>query len=125
MLEEGVSIEEALEQTGVSEEEYNELREKREKFGEDALKTEETGEEEEIKLKHATHEQVKEIVRIVRAHPEYGVGRITKLLATEEYGSHDVKESVLKRELIRMKLDTSEKREAFAKRELPTWASYK
>lgn len=125
LLEDDVPLEEALEQTGVSEEEYRELQEKREKFGEEALKTEETAEEEDVQLKHATHEQVKSIVKIVRANPEYGIGRISKLLGTEEYGSHKIKESVVKRELIRMKLDTREKRDAFAKRELPTWASYK
>jgi hypothetical protein len=125
LLEDDVPLEEALEQTGVSEEEYRELREKREKFGEEALKTEETGEEEEVLLTHATHEQVKSIVKIVRANPEYGIGRIAKLLGTEEYGSHAIKESVVKRELTRMKLDTREKRDAFARRELPTWASYK
>jgi serine phosphatase RsbU (regulator of sigma subunit)/anti-sigma regulatory factor (Ser/Thr protein kinase) len=124
LLEEEVPLGEALEQTGISEEEYRELRERREKFGEEALKTE-GEEEEEIQLRHATHEQVKQIVKIVRAHPEYGVGRLTRLLGNEEYGSHELKESVVRRELIRMKLDTAEKRHAFAKRELPTWASYK
>ena len=73
----------------------------------------------------ARHEQVRSIVKIVRANPDYGIARIRKLLETAEYGSHVLKDSVIKRELIRMKLDTQEKREAFAKRELPTWASYK
>jgi len=50
---------------------------------------------------------------------------LTNLLNSEEYGSQGVKESVVKRELVRMKLDSREKREAFSKRELPTWASYK
>ncbi|UCB46788.1 MAG: SpoIIE family protein phosphatase [Spirochaetota bacterium] len=124
LLDDDMSLEEALEQTGISEEEYLELREKREREGDEALKTEGI-EEEEIQQKHATHEQVRSIVKIVRANPDYGVGRIRKLLETPEYGSHTLKDSVIKRELIRMKLDTQEKREAFAKRELPTWASYK
>lgn len=124
LLDDDMSLEEALEQTGISEEEYLELREKREREGDEALKTEGI-EEEEIQQKHATHEQVRSIVKIVRANPDYGVGRIRKLLETPEYGSHELKDSVIKRELIRMKLDTQEKREAFAKRELPTWASYK
>ncbi len=124
MLDDGVPLEEALEKTGISYEEYMELKEKREKYGDDGLKVATKSEEEEITLTHATHEQVKAIVQIVRQHPEYGVSRITKLLRSEEYGGHDIKESVVRRELIRMKLDTREKREAFARRELPTWASY-
>ncbi len=53
------------------------------------------------------------------------MGKIVKMLAAEEFGGYKIKESVVRRELIRMKLDTKEKREAFAKRELPTWAVYK
>jgi serine phosphatase RsbU (regulator of sigma subunit)/anti-sigma regulatory factor (Ser/Thr protein kinase) len=124
LLEEEVPLEAALEQTGILEEEYLELKAKRETLGDEALKTEGT-QEEEIQLKHATHEQVKEMVKIVRQNPEYGITRITRLLGTQEYGSHDIKESVVHRELIRMKLDTTEKREAFAKRALPTGTSYK
>jgi len=124
ILDDGYVLEDALDKTGISEEEYQNLREKREKFGDDGLKIY-TEEEEEIELTHATDAQVKEIVKIVRNHPSYGVGRITRLLGTSEYGSHSIKESVVRRELIRMKLDTKEKREAFAKRELPTWASYR
>ena len=73
----------------------------------------------------ATDDQIKMIVKIVRENPEYGVGKITTLLMKEKYGGYSVRESVSRRELIRMKLDTKEKREAFAKRELPTWSSYK
>jgi len=124
MMDEGESLEDALEKTGISYEEYLELKEKREKYGVEGLKVASKVEEEEIQLTHATHEQIKSIVKIVREHPEYGVSRITKLLRSEEYGGHDIKESVVRRELIRMKLDTREKREAFAKRELPSWASY-
>jgi serine phosphatase RsbU (regulator of sigma subunit)/anti-sigma regulatory factor (Ser/Thr protein kinase) len=125
LLDDDVPLEEALEQTGISEEEYLEMRERRESEGDEALKTEDMEKEEEIQQKHATHEQVRSIVKIVRSYPDYGVGRIKKMLETPEYGSHEIKESVIRRELIRMKLDTQEKREAFSKRELPTWASYK
>jgi len=124
LLEDEVPLETALEQTGISQEEYLELKAKRETLGDEALKTEGT-QEEEILLRHATHEQVKEIAKIVRQNPEYGVTRIARLLGAEEHGSHDIKESVVRRELVRMKLDTAEKREAFAKRALPTGASYK
>ncbi|MBN2325209.1 MAG: SpoIIE family protein phosphatase [Spirochaetes bacterium] len=124
LLDEEVLLETALEQTGISEEEYIELKAKRDKLGDEALKPE-GAEEEEILLRHATHEQVKEIAKIVRQNPDYGVTRIARLLGAPEHGSHDIKESVVRRELIRMKLDTAEKREAFAKRALPTGASYK
>jgi len=126
LLDEEVTLDDALDQTGISYEEYQELMEKREQYGEEAIKVvaEEEIEEEEIELKHATHEQVKYLTQIIRQHPDYGVSRLTSLLNSEEYGSQDIKESVVKRELIRMKLDTREKREAFSKRELPTWASY-
>ncbi len=123
LLDDEVPLEDALEKTGISNEEYLELSEKREKFGDDGLKVE--PKEEKVELTHATDEQIKTIVRIVRENPEYGVGKITSLLKSKEYGGHTVRESVIRRELIRMKLDTKEKREAFAKRELPTWASYR
>ena len=125
LLDDGVDLEEALERSGLSNEEYLELKEKREKLGEDGLKISEGDkEEEEIELTHATDEQIKSIVQIVRNNPEFGVGRITKLLATSEFGGHQVKESVVRRELIRMKLDSKDKRDAFTNRKPPTWASY-
>jgi len=125
LLDEGVPLEDALENTGISREEYLELKEKWDKFGEEGLKGDLAEEKEVVELAHATHEQVKMIVQIVRQHPEYGVGRLRNLLRSKEFGEHKMKESVIKRELIRMKLDTREKREAFSKRELPSWASYK
>jgi serine phosphatase RsbU (regulator of sigma subunit)/anti-sigma regulatory factor (Ser/Thr protein kinase) len=124
LLEDGVSLEEALEKTGISNDDYLALKEKREKFGDDGLKVE-GAEEEAVEMTHATDEQIKMLVKIVRENPEYGVGKITKLLRSDEHGGFDVRESVIRRELLRMKLDTKEKREAFAKRELPTWASYR
>jgi serine phosphatase RsbU (regulator of sigma subunit) len=126
LLDEGVVLEEALEKTEISNQEYLELKEKREKLGDEGLKISEGDrEEKEIELTHATDDQIKSIVHIVRSNPDYGVGRIAKMLDTPEYGGHQIKESVIRRELIRMKLDTKEKREAFAARELPTWASYR
>jgi hypothetical protein len=103
------------------------LKEKREQYGEAGIEVveEEEEEAEERELKHATHEQVKILTQIIRQHPDYGVSRLTNLLNSEEYGSQGIKESVVKRELVRMKLETKEKREAFSKRELPTWASYR
>jgi hypothetical protein len=123
LIEEGTPLEEALESTGISMGTYLELKEKRDRFGDDALKE---GEEEveEVEIRHATHEQVKMIVQIVRQNPEFGSGRITQVLNSDEYGNQDIKESVIKRELVRMKLDTREKREAFSRRELPSWAAY-
>ena len=125
LLDEEVALDDALEQTGISHEEYQELREKREQLGEEAIQVVEEEEREEIELGHATHEQIKVLTQIIRQNPEYGVTRLTNLLNSAEYGEQGIKESVVKRELVRMKLDTKEKREAFSKRELPTWASYK
>jgi serine phosphatase RsbU (regulator of sigma subunit) len=125
LLEEEVPLDDVLEQTGISHEEYQELNEKREQLGDEAIKVVAEEEKEEAELGHASHEQVKLLTQIIRQNPEYGVTRLTNLLNSEEYGSQGVKESVVKRELVRMKLDSREKREAFSKRELPTWASYK
>jgi serine phosphatase RsbU (regulator of sigma subunit) len=125
LLEEGATLEDALDKTKISNEEYLELKEKRDKLGDDGLKVTSDEVEEEIKLTHATDEQIKTLVHLIREHPEYGVGKITKLLGSEKYGSHSIRESVVRRELIRMKLDTKDKRVAFSKREIPTWASYK
>jgi serine phosphatase RsbU (regulator of sigma subunit)/anti-sigma regulatory factor (Ser/Thr protein kinase) len=126
LLDEEIPLDDALDQTGISYEEYQELRDKRDQFGEEGMQTvaEEEVEEEEVELGHATHEQIKILSQIIRQHPDYGVTRLANLLNSEEYGSQNIKESVIKRELVRMKLDTREKREAFSKRELPTWASY-
>jgi serine phosphatase RsbU (regulator of sigma subunit)/anti-sigma regulatory factor (Ser/Thr protein kinase) len=126
LLDDKVPLEEALEKTDMSNEEYLALKEKREKLGDEGLKIAEGDrEEKEIELTHATDEQIKSIVQIVRQNPDFGVGRIAKTLGATEYGGHQVKESVIRRELIRMKIDTKEKREAFAARDLPTWASYR
>ena len=125
LLEEEVPLDDALERTGISHEEYQELNEKREQLGDEAIKVVAEEEKEEVELGHASHEQIKLLAQIIRQQPEYGVTRLTNLLNSEEYGSQGVKESVVKRELVRMKLDSREKREAFSKRELPTWASYK
>ena len=124
-LEEDVPLEEALDKTGISNEEYLKLKEQREKYGDDGLKTDIDELEEKVELTHATDEQIKSIIQIVRKQPEWGMGKIVKMLTAEEFGGYKIKESVVRRELIRMKLDTKEKREAFAKRELPTWAVYK
>lgn len=125
LLEEEVPLDDVLERTGISHEEYQELNEKREQLGDEAIKVVAEEEKEEVELGHASHEQIKLLAQIIRQKPECGVTRLTNLLNSEEYGSQDVKESVVKRELVRMKLDSREKREAFSKRELPTWASYK
>lgn len=124
LLEDGMPLEESLEKTGISNEDYLELKAKREQFGDEGLKVE-GAEEELVEMTHATDEQIKMLVKIVRENPEYGVGKITKLLRADKYGNFDIRESVVRRELLRMKLDTKDKREAFAKRELPTWASYR
>jgi hypothetical protein len=127
LLEEEIPLDDALDQTGITYEEYQELSQKRAQYGDEAITEVEADEEEEVEvgeLKHATHEQVKLLTQIIRQNPDYGVTRLANMLNSEEHGSQDIKESVVKRELIRMKLDTREKREAFSKRELPTWASY-
>jgi serine phosphatase RsbU (regulator of sigma subunit)/anti-sigma regulatory factor (Ser/Thr protein kinase) len=124
-LEDGEPLEEVLEKTGITNEEYLVLKEKREKLGDEGLKVEAEEKEEKIELTHATDEQIRALVMIIRSHPAYGVGKISKLLGTGEYGGHKIRESIVRRELIRMKLDTKEKRLAFAKREMPSWAAYK
>ena len=101
------------------------MKAKRDAEGDDGLRVEDSEALSETVLRHATHEQVKMLVQIVRQNPEYGVTRLTGMLNSEEYGSQQIKESVVKRELIRMKLDTREKRESFSRREMPTWASYR
>ncbi|HEB33227.1 MAG TPA: hypothetical protein ENI15_20495 [Spirochaetes bacterium] len=124
-LEEGDPLEEALEKTGISNEEYLVLKEMRERDGDEGLRVDSGEKEEKIELTHATDDQIKALVQIVRFFPDYGVGKISKLLGTGEYGSHKIKESIVRRELIRMKLDTKGKRVAFAKRKMPSWAVYK
>jgi serine phosphatase RsbU (regulator of sigma subunit)/anti-sigma regulatory factor (Ser/Thr protein kinase) len=125
LLDDGMALEEALEQTGISQGMYEELRAKREQFGDEALGEVPVEDAEKFEQKHATHEQVRMIVQIVRQNPDYGTKRITTTLKSPEFESQDIKESVVQRELVRLKLETREKREAFARRELPSWASYR
>jgi serine phosphatase RsbU (regulator of sigma subunit)/anti-sigma regulatory factor (Ser/Thr protein kinase) len=124
-LEDGDPLEEALKKTGISNEEYLVLKEKRETHGDEGLRGDLDEKEDKIELTHATDDQVKALVQIVRSFPDYGVGKISKLLGSGEYGSHKIKESIVRRELIRMKLDTKDKRVAFSKRKMPSWAVYK
>ncbi|MCK5093703.1 MAG: SpoIIE family protein phosphatase, partial [Spirochaetes bacterium] len=58
-LEEDVPLEEALDKTGISNEEYLKLKEQREKYGDDGLKTDIDELEEKVELTHATDEQIK------------------------------------------------------------------
>jgi len=124
-LEDGDPLEEALETTGISNEEYLVLKERREKSGDEGLRVDLGDKEEKIELTHATDDQIKTLVQIVLSFPDYGVGKLSKLLGTGKYGSHKIKESVVRRELVRMKLDTKEKRVAFAKRKMPSGVVYK
>lgn len=111
-------LEKVLEKTGFSQEEYDTVMAKYKAKGLKAFKPAGMGIEEGESLSHATLEQSKKIVTIVRRHPAYGSKRIQNMLKTEEFGFEELTLNVINKELKKLKLDTKAKRKHFASREL-------
>ena len=119
-------LEKVLEKTKFSREEYDKIMVKYEKKGlkgfEPKVKEEEV---EADTISHATLEQSKKIVAIVREHPTWGAIRIQKTLRTDDFGNEELTVNIINKELKKLKLDTRRRRQHFADREISANTIYK
>ncbi len=111
----GMKVKEALEKLRVSQYHYYKYKEIIDKEGLAGLKTV-LEKQDYIERKHLSIEVKTKIYDIIRKHPEYGAARIVKELDTEEYGHIKLDENRLYKELVKMRLNTRERRELFVRK---------
>ncbi|MBI4978372.1 MAG: SpoIIE family protein phosphatase [Spirochaetes bacterium] len=120
--EEKIPPKKAAERLGISAEEYHKIHMVYRKKGLEGFKPS----EEEMTpgaLSHATLEQSRKIISIVREHPGFGTKRIQQMLATEAYGNEIMSEIVIAKELNKQKLNTRAQRERFTKRKMSDFSA--
>ena len=112
----GVSIRDACKEAGIST--YSYYHKFKEKFDKDGIEgyVAPIGETDQIEAKHLSIEEKNKIYDVVRRHPEYGAKRIHEELNTERYELAVIPVSKIYDELVRMRLNTKELREAFVQR---------
>ncbi len=111
----GMSIKEACQQEGLSTYAYyNKYKERFEQQGVESFTLDD--EVEPVESIHLSIEEKTKIYDIVQRHPDYGAKRISEELNTERYGYLELRESRIYDELVRMRLNTKELREAFVAR---------
>lgn len=107
----GVSVKDACKKAGVSTSTYYKWKKKFEEFGIEGLKVKEV--DQSVELKHLSIQQRAKIMNIIRENPDAGPKVISDLLNTEAYGFTRIPEKRIYDELVRMRLNTAEKRKAF------------
>lgn len=111
MVAEGMSVKEACAKSRISTSTYYKYKKKYDELGDDGLRVKSEGSN--IEAKHMSIEQKAKIFDVVREHPEYGPKMISNTLNQEKYGFTEIPEKRIYDELIRMRLNTQEKRQAF------------
>ncbi len=115
MVQKGIGIKEACRQAGISTYAYyQKYKEKFEKEGVENFVFEPA--EDQIEAMHLSIEEKNKIYDVIRRHPEYGAKRISEELNTERYGFTQIPASRIYEELVRMRLNTKELRQAFVQR---------
>lgn len=114
MVEEGKSVKEACKEVGVSTSTYYKYQKRYKKHGEEGLK--ETVFRSDIEDRHFSIEDKAKLLDIVQKYPEYGAKRISEELNTEVYEFTQIDEKRIYNELVRSRLNTKERRAAFAQR---------
>jgi serine phosphatase RsbU (regulator of sigma subunit) len=117
--------ERVLAETGFNEEEYEEVMARVEAEGLEAFRPTSEEPSDTESLSHATLEQSKKIVSIVRGNPTFGAKRLQTLLDSEPYGFEKLTINVINKELKKLKLDTVKRRRLFSERELSENTIYK
>ncbi|MDZ7724511.1 MAG: SpoIIE family protein phosphatase [candidate division KSB1 bacterium] len=114
-IEEGKNVKEACELAGLSSYAYyNKYKELFESEGVETFKV--SSDAGSIELRHLSIEERTKIYDVIQRHPEYGAKRISEELNSERYHFTKLKESRIYDELVRMRLNTKELREAFVAR---------
>lgn len=107
----GMSVKDACKKARISTSTYYKYKKRYDELGEEGLKNKEAGSD--IEARHLSIEQKAKIFDIIRENPDLGPKMISNLLNTEKYGFTVLSEKRIYDELIRMRLNTQEKRQAF------------
>lgn len=114
LVESGESIREACESVNLTT--YAYYNKYKKVFDEDGIDAFEIDESSSVEANHISIEEKTKIFDIVRNFPEYGASRIKDVLNTKKYGFTELTETRIYDELVRHRLNTKAKREAFVNR---------
>lgn len=115
MVQKGINIKEACKEVGISTYSYyQKYRDKFESEGVDNFVVETV--DDQVEAKHLSIEEKNKIYDIIRRFPDYGAKRICEELNTERYEFTQIPVSRVYEELVRMRLNTKQLREAFVQR---------
>lgn len=106
-----MSVKDACAKARISTSTYYKYKKKYDELGDEGLKNKE--ETSDIEARHLSIEQKAKIFDIIRENPDLGPKMISNTLNTEKYGFTQLSEKRIYDELIRMRLNTQEKRQAF------------
>jgi len=109
----GVSATQAAKNAGIPFKKFKAFQKEFEKVGVDNFRSD--YEATAVEAKHLSIEEQTKIFDIIKKHPDYGPRRISELLSTDEYGKN-LSENRVYSELVRLKLNTKQLREAFVAR---------
>lgn len=118
MVAEGMSVKEACAKTRISTSTYYKYKKKYDELGEAGLRNKSEGSN--IEAKHFSIEQRAKIFDVIRKHPEFGPKMISNTLNSEEYSFTTIPEKRIYDELVRLRLNTEEKRQAFVNQKAKT-----
>ncbi|HMW37052.1 MAG TPA: SpoIIE family protein phosphatase, partial [bacterium] len=118
MVAEGMSVKEACAKTRISTSTYYKYKKKYDELGEAGLRNKSEGSN--IEAKHFSIEQRAKIFDVIRKHPEFGPKMISNTLNSEEYSFTTIPEKRIYDELVRLRLNTEEKRQAFVSQKAKT-----
>ena len=114
LISEGMSIRHACEKAGISTfTYYNKYKKTFEEEGVESIAVEN---EVSVEAKHISIEEKALVFDIIKNHPEYGAKRISDDLNTEKYNFTQINENKIYDELVRLRLNTRQLREAFVAR---------
>ncbi|MDD5066132.1 MAG: SpoIIE family protein phosphatase [bacterium] len=114
--EQKLSIKEACEQLNVSSAKYYYLKKLKDKFGPDGLKQDIDEEPREIELMDIETSQ--KMLEVIIENPVFSISQLQEALNTEKYGHLKLDTKIIARELKKLNLTTTEKRERFVKRQI-------
>ncbi len=115
LIESGVKVKDALEQLKVSPHHYYKYKQIIERKGMSGFK-EFLTDMDPIEKKHLSIEVKTKIYDVIRKHPEYGPRMIAYELRKDEYGNIRVDPDRIYEELIKMRLNTEERRRQWVKK---------
>ncbi|MCB0832550.1 MAG: SpoIIE family protein phosphatase [Bacteroidetes bacterium] len=107
----GMSVKEACAKARISSSTYYKYKKRYEMLGDAGLRNPEDATD--IASKHLSIEQKAKIFDVIRQNPEFGPKMISNTLNTDKYSNTAMNEKRIYDELVRMRLNTEEKRRAF------------